>query len=118
MTPAIQTLIDPGGVPDESSVDAFLSQHTFPIVEGGSVTFLYRGAADRVQLRHFIFGLPTAQPFQRLDGTEVWYLVMDLPRCSRIEYKIELVRGEKREWIMDPLNPRVAHDPYGANSVC
>jgi enterochelin esterase family protein len=27
------------------------------------------------------------------------------------------VNGE-REWIMDPLNDRVAHDPFGANSVC
>jgi enterochelin esterase family protein len=35
-----------------------------------------------------------------------------------VEYKIERVVGGEREWIMDPLNPRIARDPFGANSVC
>jgi enterochelin esterase-like enzyme len=43
---------------------------------------------------------------------------MDLPERSRVEYKLERVSGDTRRWLMDPLNPRIAHDPYGANSVC
>ncbi len=104
--------------PDASKIDAFLSGGTFPLLEGDTVTFVFRGEADAVNLRHWIFGLPSSQPFERVEGTELWHLTIDLPECSRVEYKIEQVIGENREWLMDPLNSRVAHDPYGANSVC
>ncbi len=104
--------------PDASKIDAFLNERTFPLVEANSVTFVFRGEADAVNLRHWIFGLPSSQPFERVEGTELWHLTIDLPECSRVEYKIERVSGENREWLMDPLNPRVAHDPYGSNSVC
>ena len=53
-----------------------------------------------------------------MDGTDLWFLTLEIPERSRVEYKIERVIGADREWLMDPLNPRVAHDPYGANSVC
>ncbi len=79
---------------------------------------MFRGRADEVFLRHFIFGLPSSQPFERVPGHDLWHVEMELPERSRIEYKIERVWHGRREWIMDPLNPRVAHDPYGANSVC
>jgi enterochelin esterase family protein len=51
-------------------------------------------------------------------GTDLWYLTLEIPEHSRVEYKVERVLGEDHEWMMDPLNPRVARDPYGANSVC
>jgi len=99
-------------------VDAFLEQRSFPIIEGCEGTFVFHGRADQVNLRHFIFGLPSTQPLKRVDGTDLWYLTLEIPERSRIEYKIERVLGGDREWMMDPLNPRVARDPYGANSVC
>jgi enterochelin esterase family protein len=34
-----------------------------------------------------------------------------------VEYKLEVVRGGSGVWIEDPLNPRRARDPFGANSV-
>jgi enterochelin esterase family protein len=43
---------------------------------------------------------------------------IELPPESRIEYKFELVRGDNRELILDPLNGVLAQDPFGANSVC
>jgi enterochelin esterase family protein len=100
------------------ALDEFLAVHGSPVVEGTSVTFFWRGEADTVRLRHFVFGLPTAQRFTRLDGTDLWYLVFDVPRGSRFEYKIEVSRGGRRTLVRDPLNPRVAHDPFGSNSVC
>jgi len=98
--------------------DEFLRGKTLPLVDGDKVMFVYRGQADEINLRHWIFGLPSSQSFERADGSDLWHLTIDLPACSRVEYKIERVVGENREWLMDPLNPRVAHDPYGANSVC
>ncbi len=99
-------------------IDAFVESNTFPLVDGTTVTFVYVGPADEINLRHWIFGLPTSQAFTRIVGSDLWHLTIELPERSRVEYKIERVQGEDRKWLMDPLNPRVARDPFGANSVC
>jgi enterochelin esterase family protein len=114
---AIQRLLERPAL-ERARIDDFLTSHSFPLVEGRKATFVFHGRADQVNLRHFIYGLPSVQPFRRADGTDLWYLTLEVPERSRIEYKIERVLGSEREWMMDPLNPRVARDPYGANSVC
>lgn len=106
------------GPPSPESVDAFLGEHEIPLVEGTSVTFLFRGEADDVRLQHFIYGLETSQPFLRVEGTELWYLILELPRRSVLQYKINVIRDGGGRWILDPLNPQRAFDPFGANSVC
>jgi len=88
-----------------------------PIVDPGGVTFVYRGAADAVNLRCWIHGLPASQPFERVGRDDLWVLRVELPENSRIEYKFEVVRDGHEEWILDPLNPLQATDPFGANSV-
>ncbi len=103
---------------DPDFVERFLEEETFPIVEGDTAVFFFQGAADAVNLRHWIFSLPSAQPCTWVRGTHVWYTTLEMPRGSRVEYKFEIVRGEQRVWIMDPLNDARAHDPFGANSVC
>ena len=95
-----------------------LASTGFPIVDRGGVTFVYRGEADHVRLRLWIHGLPASQAFERLAGTDVWVLRVELPEHSRIEYKFEVDRDGRTEWILDPLNPVRASDPFGANSVC
>ncbi|MEO6462334.1 MAG: alpha/beta hydrolase-fold protein [Candidatus Eisenbacteria bacterium] len=103
---------------DAAAVDRFLAGHAFQLVEGPSVTFVWRGAAEAVHLRHFAYGLPAVQPLTLLPGTDLWYHVLELPPRSRLEYKLELVQGGTGSWIEDPLNPLRARDPFGANSVC
>jgi enterochelin esterase-like enzyme len=103
---------------DAAAVDRFVEAHGFPIVEGRYCTFVFRGDVHEVRLRHWVFGLPTSQPFTRLAGTDLWYYVIELPEGSRVEYKLELRRGAETRLVQDPLNPRIAHDPFGANSVC
>ncbi len=113
---AIADLVDePPPTPEQ--IDAFIERHDFPIVEGSRCTFVYRGEARSVALHHWIHGLPTAQPFAHIPGTDLWYHVLELPEGSRVEYKLE-IGGHEERWIRDPLNPRLAHDPFGANSVC
>ncbi len=120
MSLAIHRLLE--SEPGREGFDAFVEAHDFPLAEGSNVTFVYRGKADRVELRHWIYGLPSAQPFQRASvsgaNSDFWYLVMTLPPKSRVEYKIDVIRGDNHHWIRDPLNPHLAHDPFGANSVC
>jgi len=100
-----------------AAIDRFLADRPIPIVEGPSVTFIFRGAADAVFLRHWIFGLGSKQAFARVPDTDLWYHVVEIPSDSRVEYKLEVVRGDTHELIRDPMNPNLAHDPFGANSV-
>jgi len=112
--------------PDAGKIDAFLHDHTFPIVEGRQVTFIYRGPGQEVFLQHWIQALPQQQSLSRLQGTDLWHLTLELPRNARIEYKFGLVQagqmgmrgGQQRaQLVRDPLNPHHALDPFGANSV-
>ncbi len=117
MKSAIQTLIAQGP-PDEAAIATFLRAYSFPIVEGRQATFVYHGAADAVHLRHWVYGLASSQSFERVPGTNLWHHTLEIPPQSRVEYKLEIVQGGQRQWIQDPLNPNLAHDPFGANSVC
>ena len=99
-------------------IDRFLARYQAPIVEGGRCTFLYRGEADEVHLIHRTVGLPERIGLRRLRGTDLWYVVVELPDRSRFEYQLEVTNGERRERINDPLNPRLAHSPVGSSSVC
>jgi enterochelin esterase-like enzyme len=117
MTTAIRELLAQGPSIDDAWVDAWMQGRSFPLVEGKNATIVWRGDADEVRLRHFIFGLETSQPLARIEGTNVWYLDLEIPPRSRIEYKLEIRRGEHNKWIRDPQNPHLARDPFGANSV-
>jgi len=106
------------GAPDAAAVEEFIRDNRFPLVEPGQVTFVYRGAADEVHLRRWISGFTTSLPMQLLEGTDLWAFTMELPGKSRFEYKFEVVRGGERSLLLDPFNDVLAHDPFGANSVC
>ncbi len=105
------------GRDDPGAIDDLLAEREFPLVEGRTVTFVWRGEADEVLLRHWIYGLDSAQPFTPLVGTDLWVHSLELPEGSRLEYKLEIVQGAERSLVRDPLNPHLAHDPFGANSV-
>lgn len=117
MNAGLGRLFEPDS-PSTADIDEFLRAGTFPLVDGNSITFLWRGEADSVSLRCWISGLDTAQPFERLSGTDLWAVTIELPRGSRIEYKFEVRTRGNSELVLDPFNPVLAHDPFGANSVC
>ena len=117
MNPVLRQLFRKG-VPIAAEVEKFLRETEFPLVDGSDVTFVYRGHADAIYLRCWISGLDTAQPFQKLAGSDIWATTIELPPGSRIEYKFEVVTHGARHLILDPLNDVRAHDPFGANSVC
>ena len=106
------------GTPKPEAIDKFIRQNRFPLVEPGRVTFVFRGTADKVFLRSWISGLNTSQPLERLAQSDLWALTMELPDMSRFEYKFEVIDNGQSRLILDELNGVLAHDPYGANSVC
>ena len=79
---------------DAAAVDRFLARHPVPIVEGSRCTFLFRGEADEVHLVQRVLGLPDRLPLRRLRGTDLWWVVLELPEGSRVEYQLEVRRGE------------------------
>lgn len=103
---------------DPAAIERFIARHGSPIVEGERATFLFRGEADAVSVRHRVVGLPDPLPMRRLEGTDLWAASTVLPEGSRVEYQLELRRGAHHERFNDPLNPRVAHSPMGSSSVC
>ena len=103
---------------DEGAVDRFLASHEIPIVEGRHCTFLFRGEADEVHLAQRILGLPSRLPMRRIGETTLWHLVLEVPDGSRINYQVEVRRGDHVERFNDPLNPKHSHSPFGAVSVC
>lgn len=98
-------------------IQEFLDTHEFPLREGRTAVFVFHGEADRVRLQHWVFGLDTKVDLEPLEGTDLWFVALDLPEETRMEYKLAVERDGEEEWIVDPLNPRSARDPFGANSV-
>ena len=99
---------------------AFVSTHDLPLREGRTATFLFWDGqpAEQVFLVHWVYGLESRQPLQRLADSQAFVLQLDLPETARVEYKFEVVRGGQAHWLRDPINHRQAFDPFGSNSVC
>lgn len=108
-------LLSANATPEE--IDRFFSENQFPLVQKDGVTFVYRGAAEAVDLRHWVYGLPANIPLNRLGKTDVWFRTLEFPDGSRIEYKFGVRKGGHEQWVHDPLNQDVANDPFGGNSV-
>ena len=106
--PAVLTELETG---DKESVDRFIAEREFPIVEPGQATFLYRGTADAVSLRPMIAGFPGTHHFAALNGHDLWWLALSLPDGARLEYKLEVQRDHHAEWVNDPLNPITTTNP-------
>lgn len=115
MTSILQEIAAIGG--NTAAIDALLESRSLPHVDGSRVSFIFHGRVDEVRLHHWIFGLPSSQAFERLHGTDVWHLTMEIPAGSRVEYKFEIRQGHQQRLIADPHNEHFARDPYGANSV-
>jgi enterochelin esterase family protein len=116
-TPAVVRLRATGSL-TAAVIDDLVARGGSPLVEPDTCTFFYRGAARAVRLVHWGVGLPLDLDFVPLEGTDLWYLVLHLPRGSRVEYKLEIEEPGGVRMVEDPLNPVRAHNPFGANSVC
>jgi enterochelin esterase family protein len=106
------------GPPPPEAVTAFLESHAFPLVEPAAATFAWRGEADRVELMRWIHAGDNRLAFDRVPGTDLWLLSIPVENEGRFEYKLSVARWGGEEWILDPLNPERAEDPFGENSVC
>ena len=107
---------------DDDQLHRFFERHEFPIMEGTRATFAAWTKADAVYVRHRVVGLDSDLAMRRIENTDLWYVVVEIPPDSRIEYQFEQRRsdewGEHWERFNDPHNPRLARSPMGESSVC
>ncbi len=61
-------------------------------MEGQRCTFVAWTRADAVYVRHRVVGLDSDLAMRRIEGTDLWYVVVEIPADSRIEYQFELRR--------------------------
>jgi enterochelin esterase-like enzyme len=104
--------------PSPAAVATLLAGNRFPLIEPGAATFVYRGEASHVELLRFIHAGARRTPFMRLPGSDLWVLRLAVEDGGRFEYKLAIGRHGGEDWILDPLNPARAGDPFGQNSVC
>ncbi len=110
-----------GDAERQALVAELLSEHThFPWIEDTQATFVYTQPAERVALNlDTIPNDPPFEPFQRIDGTDFWYLTYPFERDDLLDYliavddpmtplveEIDLVGRVGRYWRADPLNPQ------------
>jgi len=102
------------------SFAACASRATTPLLTPGSppgrvrALFAFRSPAERVFLAGDMNGWSTSdQPLERLAGTDLHVLEVDVPDGARLDYKL-VVSGT--EWALDPWNPRTMTGGYGPNS--
>ena len=85
-----------------------------PLVEGDAVTFVYRGAAKRVEVvGDFTGWAPTGLVLRDVPGTnDLKFIRLKFPAAARLEYKL-VADGE---WLLDPLNPNSNDNGVGGRN--
>lgn len=116
MHPDLKGFLDRGDVSNEA-LDDFLMSVLSPLIEPGALTFLWRGYADNTQLLRWIHAGVDRQDFTRVADCDLWHLRIQVPDDGRFEYKLNIAGHNSEHWILDPMNPHRAGDPFGENSV-
>ena len=86
-------------------VTQFVDKHRSPIIEGQRATFLFRGSADELFVRHRVVGLPDPLPMKQLPGTDLWAATCDLPAGSRVIMAPVAGSGSMPAWMTFVANP-------------
>ena len=104
----------------EAEFASCAGRHGTPLLSQGGAPgriralFAFRSHAEKVFLAGDMNGWSTsAQPLERLEGTDLHVLEVEVPDGARLDYKL-VVSGT--EWTLDPWNPRTMTGGYGPNS--
>lgn len=102
LTPAELEKADRELFPPDAS-ERLKAARVSPLVDGDNVTFIYRGAAKRVEVVGDFNGWSSAGLFMRdVPGTDnLKFIRLKFPTAARVEYKL-IADGK---WLLDPLNP-------------
>ncbi len=100
-----------------AAVDSFMAiarAEGIPFVENDTATFIYLGAANKVQLSGDENSWASnPEQFSRISATNLFYQRRKYEMNARLDYKL-IINGSN--WILDPENPNTCEGGYGANS--
>jgi enterochelin esterase-like enzyme/outer membrane protein assembly factor BamB len=91
--------------PDKGAlVEAFLKENEqLPLVEGEHVHFIYSGDAEDVAIAGNMLETGSADPLERIQGTNLYYRTYQLAPGTRWEYRFMINYDDR---VLDPRNPR------------
>ncbi|MEO0386472.1 MAG: alpha/beta hydrolase-fold protein [Pseudomonadota bacterium] len=95
-----------------------LARASFPLIRPGRATFAFQGGAEAVVLLRWIHAGVDRAAFTRVGDSDLWLLDIAVEDGGRFEYKLGVTLHGSEHWLLDPLNPARAADPFGENSVC
>ncbi len=94
-----------------AAVDSFLAGiDSFPLVEGESVAFLFRGEAQDLGIAGDWIGARRQEPMTRVPGTDLYFATARLPAGARFSYRF--IKDFDQN-LTDPRNPRQLADVNG-----
>ncbi len=100
-----------------AKIDSFMLAHQstgFPVIEGDTANFIYRGSASAVSVAGDFNGWSSsASVMNKLTSTNFFYYSRKFELNARLDYKF-VTNGSN--WILDPLNPRICSGGFGPNS--
>jgi len=89
-----------------ASAEAFLdAQASFPILEGNTVHFVYRGVVEDVAVLGSMTGGSASDPLTRVAGTDLYYRSYPIEPGARWEYSFQVNYDQV---LPDPLNTHTA----------
>lgn len=93
---------------------ALQKKKDFPLFENDTTAvFLYQGKNQTVQIVGDHNSWKPSEFCKHIDGTNLFYAIMNFPADARIDYKFVL---DSAEWILDPVNKRKIVGGFGTNS--
>jgi enterochelin esterase-like enzyme len=87
-------------------------EQSLPLVYGDHAIFLYHGPAQHVSLVGDWTYWQPATHLQRIEHTDLFYIILQFPVDARLQYKF-IVDGA---WVNDPGNDRVQAEGFGLNT--
>lgn len=100
-----------------AKIDSFMLAHQssgFPVIEGDSANFIYRGSASTVTVAGDFNGWSSSSAtMSKVVSTNFFYYSREFELNARIDYKF-VTNGST--WILDPLNPKTCNGGFGPNS--
>jgi outer membrane protein assembly factor BamB len=101
LAPLAEQLGAAGGDP-APIVTKFLTGKRLPLVDGETVTFVYRGRGDDLAVAGDMIGMRREEPMHRLGSSDLWWWTTTIDRRARISYTF-LVDNEPQP---DPSHTR------------
>ena len=87
----------------QALVDGFLARHEqLPIIEGEYIHFIYTGEVEDIAISGNMIDVGSADPMERIEGTNTYYKTYRVEPASRWEYRFNVDFDER---VLDSHNP-------------